>query len=114
MEATGRVIDWATLASELPFAGVTRQCAQTQFVTIWRYEFEPHCSYPSQKQSTDKIILVAEGEVSLHVDETSYLLGPGRLARIPSGAVHQAETGPQSCIFYEFVVAVATCGQTAT
>jgi quercetin dioxygenase-like cupin family protein len=93
METTGAGVestDWASIASEEVFTGITRQVVHGERQTMVRYVYAPGSVFPMHEHPEEQITVVISGRIAFTVDGQEKTLGPGSVAVIPANVPHGA------------------------
>lgn len=90
MADEARVTNWAAVAAEEVFPGITRQTVDGERSTLVRYVYAPGSVYPRHSHPQEQITAVLRGRIAFEVGGEERTLGPGDVAVIPGGVPHGA------------------------
>lgn len=67
-------------------------------ITFALVELAPNGQVPEHRHEQEQVGMVIEGKVTFTIDDETRELGPGGTWRIPSGAAHHVDVGPDGAV----------------
>lgn len=95
---------FGAIAEEEPFPGVRRRSFDAEGATITEYRFEPGATFPQHRHAQEQITLVAEGTLSMTIEDKESELGPGGWSVVGPQVEHGITAGAEGARFLAVVV----------
>lgn len=96
--------NFAEVAAEEPFAGVSKRSFDSAGATVSEYRFEPGATFPLHRHDQEQITVVESGELRMTIGGEEHELPAGGWSVVAGGVEHGITAGAAGARFLAVVV----------
>ncbi len=94
---------WAEAAVRRPVPGIATERVDLGDMTVVKYTFEPHCTFPLHRHPEGQVVIVLQGSCTMAAGDGTVALEAGGIAYNPPMEPHGITSGSEGVVFLNLI-----------
>jgi quercetin dioxygenase-like cupin family protein len=94
---------WSKGIVKNPVPGITTERVDQGDITMVKYTFEPHKTFPLHRHPEEQVVVVIQGSCTLRAGDNTYQLSAGDIGFNPSMEPHGITSGSDGVVFLNLI-----------